>query len=189
MRIQHWLHSSYKQGTTDHPRRLQAIQSIGARYTARVHRGHWIQRRVQPALYLPNVSLFKVTVSSTARGKDIAVYKVSRNPRVSDFRQSKRERPNAQLPTSFIYRQLWSTEIRKPLPREDSRTGLHPNPIQKSGLLITCDDRSTIVIKEINRYNDRQDGNTTNLIAVFAKLRQDGRQQPAPRSRHSNSKD
>ncbi len=57
MCTQHWLHSSYKQGTTDHPRRLQAIQPIGAWYTGRIHRGHWIQRRLQPALYPSLVSL------------------------------------------------------------------------------------------------------------------------------------
>jgi hypothetical protein len=57
LRIQHWLHGSYKQGTTGHPRRLQSVQPIGARYTLKLQREHKIQRRVQPAMYPSLVSL------------------------------------------------------------------------------------------------------------------------------------
>jgi hypothetical protein len=31
--LQHWLQGGYKQGTPDHPRRLQAVQPITAQYT------------------------------------------------------------------------------------------------------------------------------------------------------------
>jgi hypothetical protein len=56
--LQHWLHGSYKQGTTDHPPKLQAVQPIGARYTRRLHQqGHRIQKRVQPASYPSLLSL------------------------------------------------------------------------------------------------------------------------------------
>jgi hypothetical protein len=55
--LRHWFQGSYKQGTTDHPSRLQAVQPIGAWYTGWVQRGQGVQSRVHPALYPSALSL------------------------------------------------------------------------------------------------------------------------------------